>query len=112
MTKLSFLVSCLLIQTAKFVDDNRAVLIQDVSEVMAVTEELGDMVHSETYSKIEAKATTQDKMRVLYQTVLRSGGVTVKAAFYDALKKHHSSLMDRLGRTSAEIVRCGSFIYG
>lgn len=74
-------------------------LIQDVSEVMAITEELGDMVHGETYSVVEAKETSQQKMRVLYQRTFRAGGVRVKAAFYDALKKHQPELMERLGRS-------------
>lgn len=87
--------------TAKFVDDNRAVLIQDVSEVMAIAEELGAMVHRETYSVIEAKETSQDKMRVLYQRTLRSGGVVVKAAFFDILKTHQPQIMERLGSFSS-----------
>uniref|UniRef100_UPI0037E94FB5 receptor-interacting serine/threonine-protein kinase 3-like n=1 Tax=Semicossyphus pulcher TaxID=241346 RepID=UPI0037E94FB5 len=82
---------------AKFVDDKRAELIQAVSEVMSITEELGDMVHGEAYSEIEAKQTSQEKMRALYLRTLRSGGETVKAAFYDALKKHHPKTVERLG---------------
>ncbi|XP_031149367.1 receptor-interacting serine/threonine-protein kinase 3-like [Sander lucioperca] len=82
---------------AKFVDNNRAKLIQSVTEVMAVTEELGNMVHPEAYSCVEAKATTQDKMRVLYNRTFRSGGVVVKAAFYDTLKNHHPELVERPG---------------
>ncbi|TKS73362.1 Receptor-interacting serine/threonine-protein kinase 4 [Collichthys lucidus] len=74
---------------AKFVDDQRTDLIQTVSAVMPIVEELGNMVHSEIYSEIESKSTSQDKMRKIYNTVLRSGGEKVKAAFYDALQKHH-----------------------
>lgn len=86
---------------AKFIDDNRAKLIQNVSEVMAITEELGDMVHAETYSLIDTKATNQDKMRVLYQRTLPAGGVVVKAAFYDALRDHQPKLVERLSRISS-----------
>ncbi|KAK5867519.1 hypothetical protein PBY51_011998 [Eleginops maclovinus] len=83
---------------AKFVDDNRAKLIQDVSEVMAITDELGDMVHRETLSEIGRKDTiSQQKMRVLFGRTLRSGGKKVKAAFYDALKAHHPDLVESLG---------------
>ncbi|XP_039665422.1 receptor-interacting serine/threonine-protein kinase 3-like isoform X3 [Perca fluviatilis] len=85
---------------AKFVENNRAELIQRVIEVMAITEELGDMVNPEAYSCVEAKATTQAQMRVLYSGPIRSGGVVVKAAFYNALKKHHPELVKRLGRIS------------
>lgn len=82
---------------AKFVDTNRAKLIQEVSEVLAIAEELGDMVHPEAYSWIEAKSTSQDKMRELYRRTLHSGGEKVKAAFFDALKNHHKELVERLG---------------
>ncbi|XP_035521046.1 receptor-interacting serine/threonine-protein kinase 3-like [Morone saxatilis] len=82
---------------AKFVDDKRTTLIQDVVEVMAVVDELDDMVHSETYSRIEAEKTSQNKMRALYRSTLLSGGEKVKAAFYDALKKHQPHLVERLG---------------
>ncbi|XP_033996988.1 receptor-interacting serine/threonine-protein kinase 4-like isoform X1 [Trematomus bernacchii] len=81
---------------AKFVDRNWAELIQDVSEVMAITEALGDMVHPETLSKIGRQDTSQDKMRMLHGP-LRSGGDKVKAAFYDALKAQHLHLVERLG---------------
>ncbi|XP_060891158.1 receptor-interacting serine/threonine-protein kinase 3-like isoform X2 [Labrus mixtus] len=84
-------------EKAKFIDDNRAELIQVVSEVMAITEELGEMVHGETYSVIEAKPTSTERMRALYLRTLRSGGQKVKAAFFDALKKHHPSIVERLG---------------
>ncbi|XP_051239402.1 receptor-interacting serine/threonine-protein kinase 3 isoform X2 [Dicentrarchus labrax] len=82
---------------AKFVDEKKKTLIQDVSDVMAVVDELDDMVHSETYSVIEAEKTSQGKMRALYTRTLRSGGEKVKAAFYDALKKHQPHLVERLG---------------
>ncbi|XP_068459611.1 receptor-interacting serine/threonine-protein kinase 3-like isoform X2 [Clinocottus analis] len=82
---------------AKFVDDERPSLIQCVAEVMAITEELRDMVSHETYSKITVAGTNQDKVRVLYLTALHSGGEVVKAAFYDALKKHEPRLVERLG---------------
>ena len=92
-------------KTEKFVDNNRAMLIQNVSEVLAIAEELGDMVHGETYSLIEAKKTDQDRMRVLYQRTLRSGGEVVKAAFYDALKNNHPKLVERLGGRSFALVK-------
>lgn len=64
---------------------------------MAIVDQLGlRMVHNETYSVIEAKLTSQEKMRQLFQRTLRPGGVTVKAAFYDALKEHHPDLVETL----------------
>lgn len=77
-------------------------MIQNVPEVMPVVDELGDMVHSETYSVIKAKETSQERMRELYDRTFRAGGVRVKAAFYDALKKHQRYLVERLGRSSAK----------
>ncbi|XP_041652148.1 ankyrin repeat and protein kinase domain-containing protein 1-like isoform X2 [Cheilinus undulatus] len=82
---------------ANFIDEHRAELIQVVSEVMAIIEELGDMVHGEAYSEIKALLTNTRKMRELYDRTLRSGGVKVKAAFFDALKKHHPGIVERLG---------------
>ncbi|KAK2842177.1 hypothetical protein Q5P01_012377 [Channa striata] len=81
---------------AKFVDDNRAALIQSVSEVMAIAEKLGDMVHGETYSVINSTPTSQGQMRELFQRTLRSGGVKVKAAFYNILREDHPNLVESL----------------
>lgn len=82
---------------AKFVMENRAKLIEAVSEVMAITDDLGTMVHGETYARIDAKDTSREKMRVLYERTLRQGVVKVQAAFFDALKKHHPALVEKLG---------------
>lgn len=83
-------------EKAKFVKDNFPVLIQEVSAVMEIAEELGHMVHSEVRSGIQAEKTSQDKMRLLYSRIAPAGG-RVKAAFYDALKKHHPRLVEKLG---------------
>ncbi|XP_013867801.1 receptor-interacting serine/threonine-protein kinase 4 [Austrofundulus limnaeus] len=83
-------------EKATFIDDMRPELIQRTSQVMAVVEELRKRVHSEAYSMIRAEKTSQDKMRELYGTTLRSGE-SAKAAFYDALKKHEPDLMKELG---------------
>lgn len=65
--------------------------------MLAIAEELGNLVHPEAYSNIRATPTSQDKMRELFQRTLRSGGWRVKAAFFDALKKNHPELVERLG---------------
>ncbi|XP_026168030.1 receptor-interacting serine/threonine-protein kinase 3-like isoform X2 [Mastacembelus armatus] len=82
---------------AKFIDNNKAELIKSVSEVMAIVDKLGNMVQSETYSVIKAQRTSQDKVRVLLQRTLHSGGAKVKAAFYDILKTDQPHLVERLG---------------
>lgn len=76
-------------------------LIQNVSEVIEMADELGDMVHREIYSEIRASRTDQERMRILYGS-FRSGGVRVKAAFYDILKKHQPSLVEKLGKSSGK----------
>ncbi|XP_030282045.1 uncharacterized protein LOC115586813 [Sparus aurata] len=81
----------------KFVDDNRADLIQEVTLVVKIAEDLKDMVNPETYDKIAAKETSQDQMRLLYRSVLDSVGKKVKAAFYDALKRNHYHLVKKHG---------------
>lgn len=80
-------------EKAEFVDDHRPAIIQGVTHALAIAEELGKMVHSETYSKIRAIKTPEGQVRELY-SILRVK--KVKAAFYDALKKHEPFLMDEL----------------
>ncbi|KAM3608957.1 uncharacterized protein V6R79_007414 [Siganus canaliculatus] len=80
-------------EKAKFIDDNRGSLIQGVTEVMPIVEELGAMVHPEAYAVIYAEKMSQNKMRELYQKVLPPGGMRVKAALYDAIAKHHPHLI-------------------
>lgn len=66
---------------------------------MAIVDKLGDMVHSETYSVIRSKPTSQDKMRELFHSTFRSGGVQVKAAFYNILRNDHRYLVKSLGKS-------------
>uniref|UniRef100_A0A1A8PXZ0 Receptor-interacting serine-threonine kinase 3 like n=3 Tax=Nothobranchius TaxID=28779 RepID=A0A1A8PXZ0_9TELE len=82
-------------QKAKFVDDMRATLIQRNTVVMPILDELGNMVHRETYSSIKAEKTHQGQMRKLYETSLSS--TAVKAAFFDSLKKNNPYLIEDLG---------------
>uniref|UniRef100_A0A3B4F4I3 CARD domain-containing protein n=1 Tax=Pundamilia nyererei TaxID=303518 RepID=A0A3B4F4I3_9CICH len=93
---------------SKFVDKNRATLIKEVSEVLAIAEELGDLVHPEAYSNIRATPTSGDKMRELFEGPLRSGGWRVKAAFFNALKKHHPELVERLVNDTGFLDRLSS----
>lgn len=88
-------------EKAKFVDNRRHFIIKENTQVMEITEELRKMgmVQKETYSKIKSKDTTEEKMRELYQTSLRSGGVKVKAAFYDAVKKHEPEMLKIQGNS-------------
>lgn len=83
-------------EKAKFVEDQRNVLIQRVTHALAIAEELGvgKIVHSETYSTIKALKKSQDQIRELYDIL--KAGEKVKAAFYDALKIHEAPLMEEL----------------
>uniref|UniRef100_A0A3P9JFA1 Protein kinase domain-containing protein n=1 Tax=Oryzias latipes TaxID=8090 RepID=A0A3P9JFA1_ORYLA len=82
---------------ANFVDRNRASLIKSTTKVMEIVEELGDMVQPEACSFIKVQKTSHMQMTELYSGPLHSGGKQVKAAFYDALKKHEPQLVKELG---------------
>lgn len=64
---------------------------------MKIVDELGDMVPSQIYTKIDVILEREEKMRKLYTTALRSSNI-VKAAFYTALKKHEPDLVRKLGK--------------
>ncbi|KAM3609784.1 uncharacterized protein V6R79_020302 [Siganus canaliculatus] len=78
---------------AKFIDDNMTYFIRGVKEVMAVVDELGALVHHETYNAILAKTSPWEQMRLIYRKVLPPGGVRAKIALYNAIAKHHPLLM-------------------
>lgn len=82
---------------ARFVTENRNHLIRSVTVAMAVTDELGGMVHSEIYRRIFKEDFCMDQMRLLYMEVLDEGSERVQAAFYDAVKKHQFSAIEKLG---------------
>ncbi|KAK9980096.1 hypothetical protein ABG768_013493 [Culter alburnus] len=88
---------------AQFVDKNEAALIQRVSSVMPIADELKNkgMIHDEKYAEIRAEVTNQGKMRKLFEA-LHSGGDRVKNDFYYALKHHEPFLFKSLGGVTAE----------
>ncbi|XP_056336810.1 uncharacterized protein LOC130247547 [Danio aesculapii] len=83
---------------ALFVDDKSAELIQRVTAVMAIADELRtkDIIHGEKYEEIKAEKTNQEKMRRLFES-LNSGGDDVKRVFYYLLEKHEPHLFKDLG---------------
>ncbi|RVE71944.1 hypothetical protein OJAV_G00056750 [Oryzias javanicus] len=82
---------------ANFVDSKMTDLLQKTTRITTIVADLGDMVHSEAYSEIVSQTTNYKKMIELYDGPLHSGGTKVKAAFYDALKKHEPELVKSLG---------------
>ncbi|CAG5958118.1 unnamed protein product [Menidia menidia] len=83
-------------EKAKFIDDNFAYLVQNISEVMPIVDELKPSIHQEAYSRILHKDTSCRKVRELYEGPLRAGGKKLKAAFYDAIVKHQPATIEDL----------------
>ncbi|KAL1280881.1 hypothetical protein QQF64_015481 [Cirrhinus molitorella] len=88
----------------QFVDGNYAALIQRVTSVMAIADELKNknMIHPEIYSEIRAEQTSQGKMRKLFEA-LNAGGDTVKNHFFYALRSHEPFLFRDLGGERMEV---------
>uniref|UniRef100_A0A3Q2W090 Uncharacterized LOC102304058 n=1 Tax=Haplochromis burtoni TaxID=8153 RepID=A0A3Q2W090_HAPBU len=79
-----------------FVDEHRVELIQRVSNIEPILEELKEkIIQQEAYDKIRAQQTPQEKMRALYNGPLKAGDAA-KEAFYQSLKKHEKILIEDL----------------
>ncbi|XP_069044390.1 NACHT, LRR and PYD domains-containing protein 3-like [Lepisosteus oculatus] len=90
---------------AEFADRHRAALIQRVTQVGPLADELLSvgMIHQESYSRVLAAATPQDRMRELY-SALDSGGETVKDAFYSVLQRDYSHLVHDLDPSAGRLL--------
>ncbi|XP_064799977.1 uncharacterized protein LOC135518934 [Oncorhynchus masou masou] len=84
-------------QNAELVDEHRSQLIQRVTMVMSIADELlaEGMIHKEMYSNISAARTDEDKMRELFKA-LHSGGNKVKSAFLSILRENEPNLVQDL----------------
>ncbi|KAM9441011.1 putative serine/threonine-protein kinase ireA [Clarias gariepinus] len=80
---------------ADFVEAKRDELIQRVSLVMPLADELlqGNHINHESYANIQAESTTRKRMRELYKSLNNEQS---KAAFYEALKKYEPYLVKEL----------------
>lgn len=66
-------------------DNNRAKLIQNVTSVMQIADEMLQqrIIHKEMYANVEAARTPMDKMRELYRALTSS---KAKSAFFRILQ--------------------------
>ena len=80
-------IMCLLhFEEADWVDNNRPDLIQSVTLVMPISDEMVQrrIIHKETYANIKAAGTSQEQMRELYSALT---SVKAKSAFYRILQE-------------------------
>ncbi|XP_072567248.1 uncharacterized protein [Paramormyrops kingsleyae] len=73
-----------------FVDQHREAIIQRVTLIDPILDDLHEHIGEEKYSYIRAASTSQERMRKLYE-VLNSD--ELKKLFFDSLKKKESSLV-------------------
>ncbi|XP_039661982.1 uncharacterized protein LOC120562342 isoform X2 [Perca fluviatilis] len=88
-----------------FVDKHRIKLIEKVSNIPAILDELlrENVIQQETYDKIRALPTSQDKIRELFSGPLEASGVQGKEMFYKILNKHESYLINDLKTTEVPV---------
>ncbi|XP_044064231.1 apoptosis-associated speck-like protein containing a CARD isoform X2 [Siniperca chuatsi] len=77
-----------------FVDKHRTALINRVSNIAPILDELVDknVIQQETYDRIRILPTTQEKMRELYSGCLKASG-TCKDIFYKILEENEKYLI-------------------
>uniref|UniRef100_A0A3P9DSK6 CARD domain-containing protein n=1 Tax=Maylandia zebra TaxID=106582 RepID=A0A3P9DSK6_9CICH len=83
-----------------FVDKHRVQLIQRVSNIAPILDELLDneVINQETYTRIRALSTTQEKMRELYSGPLKASAACkdIYEIFYDILLANEKFLVKEL----------------
>ncbi|XP_076153843.1 NACHT, LRR and PYD domains-containing protein 1 homolog [Alosa pseudoharengus] len=86
------------VDEAEFLKDKMPELIQRVTNVMPLLDEMltKDIIKTEQYINIKAELTDQRKMRCVFDA-LRSCGSSEKKLFFIILKSQHSSLLRELG---------------
>ncbi|KAJ8272536.1 hypothetical protein GJAV_G00090360 [Gymnothorax javanicus] len=83
----------------RFVEESRSELIQNVSTVSAITDALRDkkMVTNERHNEIRVAQTSQEKMRLLFNTL--DSSAKVKTAFFESLVQNQLHfVIDQAGR--------------
>ncbi|KAK0146130.1 Apoptosis-associated speck-like protein containing a CARD [Merluccius polli] len=92
-----------------FVDRHRSSLIQRISSVAVILDQLLDhkVVSQEQYDTILAKATRQDQVRELYRGALRSSGTRGKDIFLSVLEEtDHLLIEDLRGQETGNRLCC------
>lgn len=86
-----------------FVDERRSKLIQRVSNITPILDDLlqKDFIDEEVYADIRAHKTSQEKMRNLLSHIVKDGD-TSKEAFYQVLRKHQKMLIENLIQNSTK----------
>ncbi|KAM6905351.1 NACHT, LRR and PYD domains-containing protein 3-like [Xenentodon cancila] len=76
---------------ADWVDNNRAELIQNITEVMLIADLMlqRGVIHKETYNQIKSKSVEQDQMREIYSALTCTKS---KSAFYRILQEIHPEI--------------------
>uniref|UniRef100_A0A3Q4MDX6 PYD and CARD domain containing n=1 Tax=Neolamprologus brichardi TaxID=32507 RepID=A0A3Q4MDX6_NEOBR len=84
-------------QSKDFVEKHRGQLIQRVSNIALILDELLDkeVIQQETYTRIRALSTSQEKMRELYSGPLQASAAC-KKIFYDSLLENEKPLVKEL----------------
>ncbi|XP_041812999.1 NACHT, LRR and PYD domains-containing protein 3-like isoform X2 [Chelmon rostratus] len=79
---------------AEWVDSNRAKLIQSITSVMDIADEMFQLriIHNETYANIRAARTSQEQMRELYGALT---SVKAKSAFRRILQEIHPDICQK-----------------
>ncbi|XP_039887106.1 uncharacterized protein LOC120733129 isoform X3 [Simochromis diagramma] len=85
------------VQENHFVDKHRVELIQRVSNIEPILDELlkEKVIQQESYDRIRALQTSQEKMRELYSGPLKAGSAS-KDVFYQILQTHERLLLNDL----------------
>ena len=97
-----------------FVDRHRSSLVQRISSVAAILDQLLDqkVVSQEQYDTILVKATRQDQVRELYRGALRSSGTRGKDIFLRVLEETDHLLIEDLRGQGQPVPPCESWHYG
>uniref|UniRef100_A0A668UH28 Pyrin domain-containing protein n=1 Tax=Oreochromis aureus TaxID=47969 RepID=A0A668UH28_OREAU len=94
---------CNLSSENHFVDKHRVELIQRVSNIEPILDELlkEKVIQQESYDRIRALQTSQEKMRELYSGPLKAGSAS-KDVFYQILQTHERLLKHLINEFSAK----------